>query len=244
MIDDGLLSIGAFSLIVGLSVPALRHYDDVGVLKPFTVDPKTSYRYYSPSQVHAARVVRALRGVDLPLDVLRDVVRHDDPQHLHDVLVEHRAEMARRADALAQQLETLDHYIEEGVVVPTTTRSRIAMVNVPVDDLAVARKFYEEALGAEFDEEDHDGKVAKHLQANFGTFGEDNFFLVQIFEYAPQAGTANIGFLVDDLEATYTRALAAGAKSEHPPKDLPGMPRVAQIFDPAGNAIGLYQDVK
>jgi len=36
--------------------------------------------------------------------------------------------------------------------------------------------------------------------------------------------------------------LAAGAKDDHPPKDMPGMPRVAQVWDPSGNAIGLYQD--
>jgi DNA-binding transcriptional MerR regulator len=39
--DDELIEIGQFSAASGLTVAALRHYDEVGVLKPAEVDPKT-----------------------------------------------------------------------------------------------------------------------------------------------------------------------------------------------------------
>lgn len=241
MRDDQLLSIGAFSVLVGLSVSALRHYDDVGVLTPFHVDPSTSYRYYHHTQARAARTIRALRRVDLPIDELRDVVRLDDPDHLRNVLVRHRARLAERADVLAQQLQELEQYIDQGAVMTPTKGSRIAMVNIAVRDLDVTRAFYEEVFDAEFAEETHEGTFRRHLQASFGTWGEDTFFLVQFFEHEEHAGTGNIGFLVDDLDAAYARALAAGAKDDHGPMDLPGMPRVAQVWDPSGNAVGLYQ---
>ena len=48
-------------MLGGLSIPALRHYDEVGLLKPARVDPDTAYRYYRLDQVREARVVRALR---------------------------------------------------------------------------------------------------------------------------------------------------------------------------------------
>jgi hypothetical protein len=51
--------------------------------------------------------------------------------------------------------------------------------------------------------------------------------------------TAEIGFLVADLDATYQRALASGATDEHEPTDRLGMPRVAQVRDPSGNHVGL-----
>lgn len=40
-----LLSIGRFARISGLTVKALRHYDDVGLLRPARVDDATGYRY-------------------------------------------------------------------------------------------------------------------------------------------------------------------------------------------------------
>jgi DNA-binding transcriptional MerR regulator len=240
--DQTLLSIGSFSVLAGLSVPALRHYDDVGVLKPFTVDPRTGYRYYHRDQVHLGRMIRALRAVDLPIDELRDVIEADDRQYLRGVLVDHKERLRERAYVLSQQLEALNEFIEEGVVVPKLKGSRIAMINIAVKDLAESKRFYEDVFDAKFSEEDHEGETVEHLQASFGTWGEDTFFLIQLWEHEAHAGTANIGFLVDDLDAAYKRALAAGAKDDHPPVDMPGMPRVAQVWDPSGNAIGLYQD--
>ncbi len=55
------LSIGDFSRMTHLSVKALRHYHDLGLLEPADVDPATGYRYYDASQVHAAQVIRQFR---------------------------------------------------------------------------------------------------------------------------------------------------------------------------------------
>ena len=50
---EGLLTIGSFAMLCGFSVPQLRHYDEVGILKPVGVDPQTNYRYYDPA--HGAK---------------------------------------------------------------------------------------------------------------------------------------------------------------------------------------------
>ncbi len=242
MRDPKLLSIGSFSVLAGLSVPTLRHYDEVGVLKPAAVDDRTGYRYYLPDQVHIGRTIRALRSVDLPMDEIRDVIEADDSDSARGVLMDHMERMRERANVLSQQLEALERFIEKGVVVSKTKGSRIAMINIGVKNLAESKLFYEEVFDAQFSDEDHEGETEKHLQASFGTWGQDNFFLIQLWETGEQTGTANIGFLVDDVDAAYKRALASGAKDDHPPKDMPGMPRVAQVWDPSGNAIGLYQD--
>ena len=46
--SEELWSIGVFGLVTGLSVTALRHYDEVGVLRLASVDPVTGYRRYRP----------------------------------------------------------------------------------------------------------------------------------------------------------------------------------------------------
>jgi DNA-binding transcriptional MerR regulator len=70
-----LVSIGRFSLLCRLTVKALRHYDELGLLKPATVDPQTGYRYYSVAQVVEANRIRQLREIEMPLDEIRAILR-------------------------------------------------------------------------------------------------------------------------------------------------------------------------
>ena len=46
--DAELLSIGRFARLTGLSIGALRHYHELGLLQPAAVDPMTGYRSYAP----------------------------------------------------------------------------------------------------------------------------------------------------------------------------------------------------
>ncbi|MFN2569192.1 MAG: MerR family DNA-binding transcriptional regulator, partial [Candidatus Dormibacteria bacterium] len=40
-------SISRFSLATGLTQRTLRHYDEIGLLKPVSVDPVTGYRSFN-----------------------------------------------------------------------------------------------------------------------------------------------------------------------------------------------------
>jgi DNA-binding transcriptional MerR regulator len=227
-------------MLSGLTIPALRHYDDVGILLPAQVDRRTGYRYYRRDQLPRAQLILALRAVDLPIDEVRDAI--DAPEvDLRGLLLAHRERLADQSARVSQQLVVLDGFIEKGVIVPKVTGSRIVMLNVAVHDADVARRFYEDVFGASFNETTHDGPHDSHYEGTFGTWPTENFFLLQIFEDVDRAGTANFGFFCEDLEETYRESLAAGAIDVHGPKDVPGMPRVAQIKDPSGNDIGLYQ---
>ncbi len=73
-----LLTIGDFSRMTHLSVKALRHYHDVGVLEPAVIDPATGYRSYVTTQVPTAQVIRRLRDLNMPLDQIRSVLTASD----------------------------------------------------------------------------------------------------------------------------------------------------------------------
>lgn len=62
-----MLKIGEFAGVTGLSVKALRHYDEKGVLIPVDVDERSGYRRYGEGQVRAGVTVRALRDAGVPL---------------------------------------------------------------------------------------------------------------------------------------------------------------------------------
>ena len=50
-----LMTIGRFARLTGLTVKALRHYDELGLLRPAAVDPETGYRLYGAEQVGGRR---------------------------------------------------------------------------------------------------------------------------------------------------------------------------------------------
>ena len=237
---EGLLSIGSFAMLTGLSVPALRHYDEAGVLTPAHVDPQTGYRYFRPEQVRDGCLIQTLRTIDLPLDDIAAVLSDLDPDHVRAVLVRHRDRLSERSTLLSQQLTVLDEYIEKGVSVPTLRGNRIVMINIPVNNLAQSRRFYEEMLQVEFAEESHDDG-STHLNATFGEWNTPSWFLLSLWPDEDRAGTADIGFLVEDLDEAYERACSVGASSVHEPRLIEGMPRTALVTDPSGNHIGLYQ---
>src|SRR5262249_27560621 len=63
-----LVGIGDFAKMTFLSVKALRHYHDVGLLAPAEVDPESGYRRYEVGQVPTAQVIRRLRELGMSLD--------------------------------------------------------------------------------------------------------------------------------------------------------------------------------
>ena len=46
-----MLKIGDFSKLSRVSVRMLRHYDEIGLLKPVEIDSFTDYRYYREDQL-------------------------------------------------------------------------------------------------------------------------------------------------------------------------------------------------
>jgi DNA-binding transcriptional MerR regulator len=72
-----MLTIGRFAAASGLTVKALRHYDEIGLLIPAQVDPDTGYRYYDAAQVEEAVTIRRLRALELPLEEIRSLLHAD-----------------------------------------------------------------------------------------------------------------------------------------------------------------------
>ena len=243
MSDSDLIGIGAFSVLAGLSISALRHYDEIGLLEPAVVHGASGYRRYRLDQVPVGRLIRSLREVDLPLEGVREVLDGDESS-TRLLLVAHREQLAERARVLAEALVKVDDYIENGVPVSDRTSSRICEINLGVDDVRVARAFYEKVFAVEFAGERH-GEGPAHLFAAFGTWPSDEFFLLNLSASTRdphRAGRADFGFLVGDLEAVHRRAVAAGGTELSAPADVEGMPRTSTIVDPSGNLINLYQN--
>lgn len=65
------LSIGEMAKLRGVTVETLRHYDKIGLLKPFHIDPETGYRYYSISQYEVLGTIKELRSIGFSLEEIK-----------------------------------------------------------------------------------------------------------------------------------------------------------------------------
>ena len=113
--DPDLLVIGRFARLVGLSVGALRHYDDLDILRPAWVDPETGYRSYRRGQLETARVIARLRDLELPLDGIRAYLATDDPSERRRLLIDHR----KRIEARTFRLQYVLHAVGRLAADPT-----------------------------------------------------------------------------------------------------------------------------
>ncbi|MER6505967.1 MerR family transcriptional regulator [Nonomuraea sp. NPDC001636] len=100
MVDEELLPIGQFARLGRLSVKQLRHYDELGVLRPAYVDEVTGYRYYRAGQAREALSIGLLRSLDVPLAVVARVLS-GEVGALESVRVSLEVELARRRRTLA-----------------------------------------------------------------------------------------------------------------------------------------------
>ncbi|MDQ7863512.1 helix-turn-helix domain-containing protein [Peribacillus frigoritolerans] len=64
-------SIGEMAKLRGVTVDTLRHYDKIGLLKPFHIDPETGYRYYSISQYEVLGTIKELRSIGFSLEEIK-----------------------------------------------------------------------------------------------------------------------------------------------------------------------------
>ncbi|GAA2149873.1 MerR family transcriptional regulator [Glycomyces algeriensis] len=231
-----LLSIGEFSVKTGLSIPALRHYDEVDLLRPARVDPGTGYRRYRLDQTAQATLIRSLRSVDVPIDQIRTLLADQSGQDASVVLRAHRERLLERAHAIQRLAETLGRPYEEGTSMPIAKEDRVVQVTVPARDLDATVRFYTEAFGLEYD--------ASIASFQFGAWETDSFFLLTLDASAGaggQFGPAMFGLYVDDLDTAHAAALAAGAALVQPPFETDYAPRRSVVADPSGNRISLTQ---
>lgn len=63
-----MFKIGEFSKLSRVSVRMLRHYDQLGLLKPVQTDSFTNYRYYTADQLPRLNRILALRDLGFSLD--------------------------------------------------------------------------------------------------------------------------------------------------------------------------------
>ena len=122
--DGQMLSIGRFARLTGLSVGALRHYHQHGLLVPAGVDPVTGYRSYTRAQADEARLIGSLRELGLALPQIRAALAAD-PAERRSMLAAHRTRLGALLARTQRQIHWLNRAIdhEEPIMIPAPPAS-------------------------------------------------------------------------------------------------------------------------
>jgi DNA-binding transcriptional MerR regulator len=111
-VDNELIAIGRFARLCRLSVKQLRHYDELGLLRPAWVDPDSGYRYYRAEQARDALSIGLLRSLDVPLPAIGQVLAGNGMAEVLGAVRDRlEADLVRRRRMLA----TLDRVMTQGL---------------------------------------------------------------------------------------------------------------------------------
>ncbi|GAB2044236.1 GyrI-like domain-containing protein [Agathobaculum sp. TL06] len=99
-----LFTIGEMHKLFAVPVRTLRFYDEIGLLRPERVDPRTGYRYYSAGQFERLNTIKYLRALGVSLERIRGFFENRDTDVVERLLQEQLADTRRRLDEL-QRIE-------------------------------------------------------------------------------------------------------------------------------------------
>jgi DNA-binding transcriptional MerR regulator len=129
-----LLSIGDFSRMTFLSVKALRHYHDVGLLAPAEIDAASGYRRYDAAQIPTAQVIRRLRELGMSIDDVRTVIDAPDVDARNAAIAVHLRRMEGELEQTRATVRSLRLLLDEAAPPPLEIAYR---ATGPADVLAI-----------------------------------------------------------------------------------------------------------
>ncbi|MDX1612896.1 MAG: MerR family transcriptional regulator [Candidatus Promineifilaceae bacterium] len=159
-----MFKIGEFSRFSRVSVKMLRHYDEIGLLKPAHVDAFTNYRYYSADQLPRLHRIIALKDLGFALEQIRTLIDDElSTEQMRGMLKLRRSEIARQLHEQEQQLARVEARLDElerteqappyDVVVRTVPDEMVASIRQTVEDDGAVTELFEtlEAWVARYD---------------------------------------------------------------------------------------------
>lgn len=113
-----MFKIGDFAKLNKVSVKALHHYDELGLLPPHKIDEQTGYRYYAASQIPRLHRIMALKALDFSLQEIAQIIGDDTTTagmvtRLEQKEAQLRTELKARQEKLNRLAQLIHHMQNE-----------------------------------------------------------------------------------------------------------------------------------
>lgn len=153
-----MLKIGEFSKVTRVTVKALRHYDETGLLKPSQVDAFTGYRYYSYAQLPRLYRIITLKNAGFSLAEIRSLVELE-PQaaDFRQMMQRKQAELQSELTAVQSKLTQVaaflsildleERYMDYSVIVKELPAVTVASLRTVIPNYQAYNSLYPE-MGA------------------------------------------------------------------------------------------------
>ncbi|WP_235777815.1 MerR family transcriptional regulator [Clostridium culturomicium] len=100
-----LYRIGEFSKLTKTTIKTLRYYDEVGLLKPDTIDKFTGYRFYGTDQLVKLHYIQSLRQIGLSIEEIKLTLSGVNTKN---ILEKRRAELLDEISNAQEQLSRIE----------------------------------------------------------------------------------------------------------------------------------------
>ena len=104
-------SVKQLSILAGVSIRALHHYDKIGLLKP-ALRSETNYRYYGREELFRLQQILFYKELGFPLKEILEIM-NDPAFDLVKALEFHKTALQKKAERTHQLLATIDKTISE-----------------------------------------------------------------------------------------------------------------------------------
>ena len=202
-----MLQIGEFSRLSRISVRMLRHYDQVGLLKPAEQDAQTGYRRYAVSQLAEANRITVLRDLGFPI---REIGRlaHADDGELARALDDRARELEEGIGREQRRLADLRRFRQEVEAGGAAVSCEVTLVSVPPYQVVALRMEL-----ADYDEERRAWERLGALMGERGITPSEPY--TEYCEFCNEgAGSGSSGRAGDDMAVVVEVAVATDAHGE------------------------------
>jgi DNA-binding transcriptional MerR regulator len=203
-----MLNIGQFARLGQVSPRMLRHYDEIGLLRPARVDRANGYRLYGAHQLGRLHRLLALRDLGFTLEQIRNVLDEDLPTEqvrgmlrmrraqIEQDVAEHQARL-RRVEAHLRALEGTSTVKPSDFVIKQTQPLRIA------ETTSAAPSFGPENIAPVFD------RKLPEIGAHLHDAGVQPGITVAYYEWPADDGSivVHLGFDIADQRIPETEAI-------------------------------------
>ena len=136
-----MFKIGEFSRFSRVSVKMLRHYDELGLLKPAHVDAFTNYRYYTADQLPRLHRILALRDLGFMLEQIGTMLDDElSTEQLRGMLRLRQSEIQQRLQEEAAKLAQVESRLAQLGQVEATSSYDVVLRPVETEMMAAIRQ--------------------------------------------------------------------------------------------------------
>ena len=105
--------IGQFSKLTQVSIRMLRHYDEIGLLKPVEVDNFTGYRMYSAAQIPLLQKIILLRDSEFKIAEIKEIISNYEDKNMIELLEMKKINIQKKIDLEKQRIEQIEKTINQ-----------------------------------------------------------------------------------------------------------------------------------